>query len=300
MYADFFDPPSKPFVKGKPSKGKGKAVEAPPPKTKGSKGKLAKTVEPTAGAKTVTKKRSVRFSESVKVKEIAPRGSEFDKLVAKFGYEKAEVMMAETEKSGSSSREDEEVFGAEGEEDLVMGDYDPERDGEGDDGDSDEEEDDEEEEEEGEEDDEEEYESEDDEGQETIARLKSSLFDEEEPDDDSSTPGALSTLVILYNTDYPLPQPHHCLATNDDYSPSHRRSHSSRLRTSEPRTGQPRERPRPRTDLSTVCWRRTSSTRGQAKSFPSWARRRPRRSRSSSRNVSSMWVTQSYLTSDMD
>lgn len=186
MYADFFDPPSKPFVKGKPSKGKGKAVEAPPTKAKASKGKVAKTAEPTAAPKTVTKKRSVRFSESVKVKEIAPRGSEFDKLVAKVGYEKAEAMMAESEKSGSSSREDEEVFGAEGEEDLVMGDYDPERDGEGDDGDSDEEED---EEEEGEEDDEEEYESEDDEGQETIARLKSSLFDEEEPDEDSSTPG---------------------------------------------------------------------------------------------------------------
>ena len=118
MYADFFDPPAVPYVKGKPGKGKGKEEDR-----KGKKGKTpaqAPKVVPTASTSTEPepKRRSVRFSDAVKVKTIAARGSEFEKLVNKFGWDKAEQMTRA--KEAGEEMEDERV-GGEGVEELVGG-----------------------------------------------------------------------------------------------------------------------------------------------------------------------------------
>ncbi|KAI5478220.1 U3 small nucleolar RNA-associated protein MPP10 [Pseudohyphozyma bogoriensis] len=183
MYKDFFDPPPRPVAKGKDAvkgkaKGKGKAKADP----------SDVVPSPAAVSDPATKKRKVKFSTKVHVKTIPPNGSEFDKLVAKFGWEKASEMLdgaaaaegAEEDDEESEAGSDEELGEAlEGveEEDDVAG--------------SDVEMDDEEEEEEGagEEGSEAEYESED-EGMETIERFKDSLFDDEDDEDDDSSPAA--------------------------------------------------------------------------------------------------------------
>jgi U3 small nucleolar RNA-associated protein MPP10 len=198
MYSDFFDPPPRELdAKGKPKKkGKGKprydrdevAAEAGVPAAAAAK----------PAAKEGKPKRSVKFNDAVKVKTIPKRGSEFDKLVAKVGWEKADAMMNAKEKA-AQAEVDEEEESEEGEEEL-MGEPDDEEEspeeidyedeeGEGEEDDEEEEdgmevdgeedEDDEEEEGSGED------ESDDDEGQETIERLKTSLFDDEEEEDES-------------------------------------------------------------------------------------------------------------------
>lgn len=193
MYKDFFEPPPRPLPKDKKGKGKGRAppseepVATPVKKEK----KVPSTETPAAAADTPSGKRGVRFSEAVKVKLIAPRGSEFDKLVNKVGWEQAEEIFkqreAEQAAAGEEGGDDEEL-----EEGLpTEDDEEEEEDVEMDDGEE------EGSEEEGEEE-EGEFESEEDdvdEGQETIERLKSSLFDEDdEEEDEGATPGELSLL----------------------------------------------------------------------------------------------------------
>lgn len=139
-------------------------------------------------------KRSVRFSEAVKVKAIPARGSEFDKLVNKVGWAKAmEItdaqeegfVMQNGEDADGMDQEDATPFGAEEEDDEEEADqmtFEDEdemmRNLNGENG---------EEEDDGE--DGSEFESEDEEGRETIDRLKSSLFDEENSEDENATPG---------------------------------------------------------------------------------------------------------------
>ncbi|KAL8279145.1 hypothetical protein RQP46_008401 [Phenoliferia psychrophenolica] len=205
MYKDFFDPPPRPL-----GKDKGKGKDATGKKGKGSKGKpradapgpsspapaaAAAAPAPSSTTQSASKKRKVHFSEAVKVKTIAPRGSVFDKLVAKVGWEEASrILEEESSSSAFQPEEDEEDFememagGAEGEEES------DEEDGE--EGDEDDEEMDEDEEmEDGEGSEGEDGSDESDggleEGLETIERLKTSLFDEEEnSDEEGSTPAA--------------------------------------------------------------------------------------------------------------
>jgi U3 small nucleolar RNA-associated protein MPP10 len=192
MYKDFFEPPPRPLPKDKKGKGKGRA---PPTEEVATPAKKEKAPSATAdaAAETPSGKRGVRFSEAVKVKLIAPRGSEFDKLVNKVGWEQAEEIFrqreAEQAVAGGEDGEGEEL-----EEELPMGDEDDEvEDVEMEDGDEEEGSEEEGEEEEGE------FESDEeddvDEGQETIERLKSSLFDEDDDEeDDGATPGELLPL----------------------------------------------------------------------------------------------------------
>ncbi|GAA6061342.1 hypothetical protein JCM10212_004823 [Sporobolomyces blumeae] len=180
MYKDFFDPPSRPVKRSKPtatsSKPKSKATSAP-----GASTSAASTSDQPA-------KRSVRFSESVKVKTIPSRHDL--KAALRKGKGKAmteEELDEEVERelvaASSDEEEDvgeermdfdeegddfEELRGLEGmeEEDEMHGDDDEEDEGEeGSDGGSD-----------------------IAEGQETIERFKSSLFDDEDEErEDSKT-----------------------------------------------------------------------------------------------------------------
>ena len=198
MYDDFFEPPPRPFVEEKrPAKGKkGKGIN-PKPATLAAlalASALPSASTSTTAEPTLKKKRSVKFSEVVKVKAIPARGSEFDKLVEKVGWEKAEEITTaaeaglldvdnsahgDEEMEGDDDEDDEERYDGEEDEMLKMlaeeGDEDMEDDEEGDG-----------------EDGEEEYESEDDEGIETIERMKQSLFeeDDENSEDDSTSPGS--------------------------------------------------------------------------------------------------------------
>ncbi|KAM0752990.1 Mpp10 protein [Meredithblackwellia eburnea MCA 4105] len=183
MYKDFFDPPPRPLGKGK---GKGKAKEEETFKSKKGKRKEA---EAELISVDVDGKRKVRFSDAVKVKTIAARGSEFDKLVAKVGWEKAVQQIEEQESGlvggsdGSEDKEEEEDGNGVDEMDSNM--FDSEEGSE------------EEEEEDVEMDDEEEDSGSDgglEEGFETIERLKTSLFDdEEEGSDEDSSPASKLT-----------------------------------------------------------------------------------------------------------
>ena len=195
MYDDFFEPPPRPFAEEKrPAKGKkGKGIN-PKPITPAPSTSADSTVA--VEGQTLSKKRSVKFSEVVKVKAIPARGSEFDKLVEKVGWEQAEeiTVAAETgllDDESYNEDDDEEREEGEGDDDDEER-YDGEEDEmlkmlaeEGDEG-MDEDED----EEAGEE-----YESEDDEGIETIERMKQSLFeeDDENSEDDSTSPGSSFT-----------------------------------------------------------------------------------------------------------
>lgn len=200
MYKDFFDPPPKPFGK---DKGKGKDKDAGGKKGKGAKGKgKAKADDAALSSPAPTpapvldiqvdpisdkKKRRVRFSDAVKVKTIAARGSAFDKLVAKVGWDEASRILeeqgGETKLAGGEEEEDIEEGSDEANEDLE---------GEGSEG-SEEGSDEDVEMEDGEEDGEEDSDEDDgglEEGLETIERLKTSLFDDEEnSEDEGSTPG---------------------------------------------------------------------------------------------------------------
>lgn len=258
MYGDFFEPPPRPFkeekrpAKGK--KGKGinpKPVSAPTPIVAGSSSTIL-------SASTSGGKRSVKFSEIVKVKAIPARGSEFDKLVAKVGWEKAEEITKklEAEQTEDMSAEDEDqTFGQdeddeegemdEGEEDEMLKMLAEEQDEMMDDEDDEEEDLDAEE-------GSEEYESDDEEGRETIARLKQSLFEEDEPsEDEDATPGPFISHPRDGSAD--ISQRRSSRSTSDACSRSLHRSRTSRRRTSAPRTGRPRERPSRATDRSTRC-----------------------------------------------
>jgi U3 small nucleolar RNA-associated protein MPP10 len=190
FYKDFFDPPPRPL--GKDKKGKGKGKGRPAPTDDDATPTPAAPVTIDTAAPMPKKKRSVRFSNAVKVKLIAPRGSEFDKLVNKFGWEKAEEMFKEMEQAKAAAGEVDEEDGEddgmpmESDEEMEGGDEEME-DAEMLSGEEDEDED------EGDEE-EDEFESDDDEGQETIERLKASLFDEEDDNlDDGASPGQFST-----------------------------------------------------------------------------------------------------------
>lgn len=203
MYSDFFDPPPAPYIKGGP-KGKGKADDrskgkkgkgvgvvapAPPALKSPSKKSDAQAPVPSTSTSTLKLKRSVRFSDKVKVKTIAARGSAFEKMVEKVGWAKAEAMLGDIQIDAEAGAGEEEEEGGEEEEDDGMPLEDDEdvemEDGEDDD---EEEEDEEDDGEDGEE--EEEEESDDEEGRETIERLKSSLFDEEDEQEDAdASPG---------------------------------------------------------------------------------------------------------------
>ncbi|KAK4692689.1 U3 small nucleolar RNA-associated protein MPP10, partial [Phenoliferia sp. Uapishka_3] len=130
MYKDFFDPPPKPFgkdkgkgkddggKKGKKGKGKGKIESDPTP---------APVVEKNKATPVPSKKRKVTFSDSVKVKTIAPRGSAFDKLVAKVGWEEAsriiDAQPTEEDEFEMEGEDEEEELGSDGEggeEDVEM------------------------------------------------------------------------------------------------------------------------------------------------------------------------------------
>ncbi|GAA6048117.1 U3 small nucleolar RNA-associated protein MPP10 [Rhodotorula toruloides] len=173
MFKDFFDPPSRPPPRGKK------------PSLAGKKEKAAPTAGEDAIEEKKEKKRGVRFSESVKVKEIPHR------------------LAGKKRRSGDDDEEDEDEEGVEMLRDLVDGDeaeedeedFDGEMDGfEDDEGESmslDAEDDEEAEDGEGLDEEEEgsaEGEDEDDilEDEQTMQRFKSELFDDEEPEDDKT------------------------------------------------------------------------------------------------------------------
>lgn len=200
MYADFFEPPPRPYTHEKPT---GHTKEKKSKKSKRSNPSIQQIAPdqpdddpPTALA---GGKRSVRFSEAVKVKTIAARGSEFDKLVNQVGWERAMELTDALESQaseggqGGDDHEDARPFGTETEdddedeeqftfedEDEMMRAAEDESD---ESGDSDEE-----------------YESDDAEGQETIDRLKSSLFDDDHDGsgDEDASPGTSPCSASLH------------------------------------------------------------------------------------------------------
>lgn len=193
MYKDFFDPPAR--APSRPKKGV-------PPKKSSSAAKLstatlsapsadAATTPSTAGA---PKKRGVRFSESVKVKEIPHRladkrakaaaGEVDDEEEDDFEGAELEEALASAGLEGMGSDDEMEMedddlatFGGEDEE---MGEFG--------------------EEEEGSEDEEDDEEEEIQEGQEVIERFKTSLFDDEEEEKGGKSAFPFST---FFHTFYP-------------------------------------------------------------------------------------------------
>ncbi|EMS24877.1 U3 small nucleolar RNA-associated protein MPP10 [Rhodotorula toruloides NP11] len=177
MFKDFFDPPSRPPPRGKKASLAGKKVKAPLPAAEADDGAIEEKKE---------KKRGVRFSESVKVKEIPHR------------------LAGKKRRAGDDDEEDEDEEGIEMLRDLVDGDeaeedeedFDDEMDGsvdgEGESMSLDAEDDEEAEDGEGLDEEEEEGsadgEEEDDilEDEQTMQRFKSELFDDEEPEDDKT------------------------------------------------------------------------------------------------------------------
>lgn len=195
MYKDFFEPPPRPLPKDKKDKkGKGRVPSSEEVATPAKKEKAPSAIGTPATADTPSGKRGVRFSEAVKVKLIAPRGSEFDKLVNKVGWEQAEEIFRQREAEQAAAGGEEEEEDEELEEGLPMEDEDDEDEEDVEMEDGEEEGSEEGDEEEGE------FESEEDdvdEGQETIERLKSSLFDEDDEEaDDGATPGKILLALL--------------------------------------------------------------------------------------------------------